>query len=93
MLRQTIKDNQGDAIMKALHALGFSGVEKTRMGKTFIIDVDGRIYKGEKLIKLVESTVLVNLVMENYTIEKLNSDGTVTLVNEYVQAETSFVNG
>ena len=68
-LRSGIKDNAGDAVLNALHSLGFDSVKSVRIGRRFEFKVDGRKYFGEKLSKLVESQV--NLIMETYTIEKL----------------------
>ena len=67
-LRKNIRDNQGEAVKKVLHQMGFTDVEKVRIGKTIMFECDGR------RINLPEQVAdkLVNLVMEDYTIEKLD---------------------
>ena len=65
MLRESIRDNQGEAVKKVLHQLGFTNVESVRMGKATTFSGDGRKINPEKVAEAI-----VNPVMEDYTIEK-----------------------
>lgn len=63
-LRKGIKDNQGDAVLKVLHNLGFTNVISVRIGKFITVSGDGRKLNPEKI-----AGALANPVMEDYTIE------------------------
>ncbi len=66
-LREGIRDNQGVAVQKVLQQMGYTKVEKVRIGKTIIFECDGRrINLPEKIARTI-----INPVMEDYTIEKL----------------------
>jgi len=65
MLRESIRDNQGEAVKKVLHQLGFTNVESVRMGKSTTFSGDGRKINSEKVAEAI-----VNPVMEDYIIEK-----------------------
>ena len=66
-LRNSIRDNQGEAVKAVLHRIGFPTVKTIRIGKTIEFECDGRKTNlPEKIAK-----ELVNPVMEDYTIEKL----------------------
>ena len=66
-LREGIRDNTGVAIQKVLQQMGYTKVEKVRMGKTYTFECDGR----KKDLPEKIANALVNPVMEDYTIEKL----------------------
>lgn len=66
-----IRDNQGEAVKKVLHQLGFTKVQEVWIGKTITFECDGRRINLPKQI----ADKLVNPVMEDYIIEKdLDSD-------------------
>lgn len=64
-LRESIRDNQGEAVKNVLHQMGFTNVKSVRIGKSFTFSGDGRKIKPEDIAK-----ELVNPVMEDHTIEK-----------------------
>ncbi|MEL6094236.1 phosphoribosylformylglycinamidine synthase subunit PurS [Bartonella schoenbuchensis] len=71
-LKSSVLDPQGEAITNALNSLAFTGIQSIRQGKVFDIILDNiptEIAK-QKLEQMCEQ-LLVNTVIENYTIELL----------------------
>ena len=70
-LKPGVLDPQGRAVHHALEGLGFGGVHDVRVGRLIEIDVaDGT--SDETLREMCE-TLLANMVIENYRIEKLET--------------------
>jgi phosphoribosylformylglycinamidine synthase len=67
-LKDGVLDPQGQAILGALGALGFSGVEAVRQGKVFDIELaDGR--DADARLRAMCEKLLANTVIENYRVE------------------------
>jgi len=70
-LKPGVLDPQGRAVHHALEGLGFSGVEDVRIGRLVELDVaDGTT--NEALDEMCRK-LLANMVIENYSIEKLEN--------------------
>ncbi len=70
-LKPGVLDPQGRAVHHALEGLGFSGVEDVRIGRLIELDVaDGT--SDEALDEMCRK-LLANMVIENYSIEKLEN--------------------
>jgi phosphoribosylformylglycinamidine synthase len=72
-LKQEVLDPQGDAVKRALGALGFSGVKGVRIGKLIEIELDpsasGEGREGlEGRIKKMADEMLANTVIEDYEV-------------------------
>ena len=65
-LKAGIKDNAGDAVTNALRNMSFASVKSVRIGKTYYIKCD-----PEKVKSIAKA--LVNVVMEDYSIEEVSS--------------------
>jgi phosphoribosylformylglycinamidine synthase PurS subunit len=66
MLKDEILDPQGQAIERALPALGFSGIERVRVGKHIELDVDGAEDLDAQIIELA-TKLLSNPVIERFS--------------------------
>src|SRR5690606_4326056 len=66
-----ILDPQGQAIVKALPRLGFTGVKDVRQGKHFELEVDDEV-DDATLAKIAES-FLSNPVIEDYVVRRVES--------------------
>ena len=69
-LKNSILDPQGDAISNSLKSLGFGNINSVRQGKIIEIDLEesnARI--GMKTIERMCNKLLVNNVIENFSIE------------------------
>ena len=70
-LKPGVLDPQGRAVHHSLEGLGFSGVEDVRIGRLVELDVaDGTT--NEALDEMCRK-LLANMVIENYSIEKLEN--------------------
>lgn len=70
-LKPGVLDPQGRAVHHALDGLGFAGVKDVRVGRLIEMDVaDGTT--DEALDEMCR-TLLANMVIENYRIEKLET--------------------
>lgn len=68
-LKPGVLDPQGRAVHHSLEGLGFSGVKDVRVGRLIELEVaDGT--SDEKLDDMCRK-LLANMVIENYSIEKL----------------------
>jgi phosphoribosylformylglycinamidine synthase len=69
MLKREILDPQGQAVERALPALGFAGVSDVRIGKHVELTVgDG---DGEKAARQVAEALLANPVIEEFSVRLL----------------------
>ncbi len=70
-LKQEVLDPQGDAVKRALDALGFSGVKGVRVGKLIEIELDpsagGKAELEQRLAEMADE-MLANAVIEDYEI-------------------------
>ncbi len=67
MLKQGVLDPQGEAVRRALGAMGFEGVNGVRQGKVIELDLaDGT---GEEVVREMCEKLLANTVIESYRVE------------------------
>ncbi|MGH8897992.1 MAG: phosphoribosylformylglycinamidine synthase subunit PurS [Egibacteraceae bacterium] len=66
MLKDEILDPQGQAIERALPALGFSGVDRVRVGKHIELEVDDAADLDARIAELA-TRLLSNPVLERFT--------------------------
>ena len=67
MLKDGVRDPQGEAVRRALGTLGFDGVSGVRQGKLIELDVaDGT---SEADVRAMCDRLLANPVIESYRIE------------------------
>jgi phosphoribosylformylglycinamidine synthase PurS subunit len=69
-LKKTIMDAQGQTVEKALHNLGYRGVENLRIGKYVEMEVDGA--PKEQVLPQVEEMcrkLLANPIIEDFRVE------------------------
>lgn len=69
-LKQEVLDPQGNAIRRALSALGFGGIKDVRVGKLIELEFEGGAGKKELEAKLKEMAdeMLANTVIEDYEV-------------------------
>jgi phosphoribosylformylglycinamidine synthase subunit PurS len=69
MPKPEILDPQGQAVLRALHRLGFTQVAGVRQGKRFELDVEGEL-DDAALARVEEAarTLLANPVIEDHTV-------------------------
>ncbi|MCZ2158635.1 phosphoribosylformylglycinamidine synthase subunit PurS [Bartonella sp. 220] len=71
-LKNSVLDPQGEAIVGALKSLDFKGVRSIRQGKIFDIVLDDQSPEtAQQTLEEMCEKLLVNTVIENYTIELL----------------------
>ncbi len=66
MLKDEILDPQGQALERALPALGFDGVSDVRVGKHVVLDVDDRDDLDAVVTEMADR-LLANPVIERFT--------------------------
>jgi phosphoribosylformylglycinamidine synthase len=66
MPKPEILDPQGQAIVRALPKLGFTGVASVRQGKRFEIDIDGD--DAEAVARKAAEELLANPAIEDFTV-------------------------
>ena len=70
MLKNGVLDPQGEAVRRALHSLGFAGVESARQGKVIKLDLaapDRAAAEAE--VKAMCEKIIANTVIESYRVE------------------------
>ncbi|MCC6552943.1 MAG: phosphoribosylformylglycinamidine synthase subunit PurS [Polyangiaceae bacterium] len=70
-LKREVLDPQGDAVKRALDALGFPGVKGVRIGKLIEIDLDPTLAAAPDLearLKKMADEMLANTVIEDYEV-------------------------
>lgn len=72
--KKSILDPQGEAIKKAVHSLGHTGIEDIRMGKYFELKVDDDVSDLDDEINIVCDKLLANPNMETYSYEILGDN-------------------
>ena len=71
-LKEDVLDPQGKVVQNTLVNLGMTNLKSIRQGKYFEIEVDEKdISKAEKNIDEMCRKLLVNLIIEDYKIDKL----------------------
>ena len=70
VLKSEILDPQGRAILGALGRVGLSGVADVRLGKQFVLNIDGDVDDAKLAhIHEIASTLLSNPVIEDFTVQ------------------------
>ena len=71
-LKKDVLDPQGKVVQNTLTNLGMSNLRSIRQGKYFEIDINENVKeKAEKEIKQMCEKLLVNLIIEDFKINKL----------------------
>ena len=71
-LKKDVLDPQGKVVQNTLINLGMVNLKNIRQGKYFEIEVDEKdITKAEKNVEEMCKKILVNLIIEDYKINKL----------------------
>ena len=71
-LKKDVLDPQGKVVQNTLSNLGMNSLKNIRQGKFFEIDIDeSDPTKAEKIIDNMCQKLLVNLIIENYKINKI----------------------
>ena len=71
-LKKDVLDPQGKVVQNTLVNMGMSNLKSIRQGKHFEIEVDEDDYSSaEKKIDEMCKKLLVNLIIEDYTIHKI----------------------
>ena len=71
-LKNGVLDPQGKAIQQTLNGMNFDNVSEVRQGKFFEIEIsESDTKKAEKKIKEMCEKLLVNLIIEDFQINKL----------------------
>ena len=69
-LKKSVLDPQGQTVLQALHSLGYGTVDALRVGKHFEMTLQSEDReRAESEIKLMCERLLVNPVIEQYTVE------------------------
>ena len=71
-LKKDVLDPQGKVVQNTMIALGMSNLKSIRQGKFFEIEVDenDQVKAEKKIIEMCEK-LLVNLIIEDYKINKI----------------------
>tara|TARA_E500000178_G_scaffold346768_1_gene398929 strand:+ start:1362 stop:1601 length:240 start_codon:yes stop_codon:yes gene_type:complete len=71
-LKKDVLDPQGKVVQSTLTNLGMSNLKNIRQGKYFEIDIDENVEeKAIKEVKQMCEKLLVNLIIEDFKIDKL----------------------
>ena len=71
-LKKDVLDPQGKVVQNTLKNMGMNYLKSIRQGKHFEIDVDeSNIDEAEKKIDVMCRKLLVNLIIEDYTINRI----------------------
>lgn len=66
MLKPEILDPQGQAVSRALPALGFGAIRGVRQGKRFELEIDAEPEAALEQARNIADTLLANPVIEDY---------------------------
>ena len=68
-LKKDVLDPQGKVVEKTLKNMGYGNIENVRQGKFFEIEInDNDKKKAESIIEEICKKLLVNMVIEDYSI-------------------------
>ena len=74
-LKKDVLDPQGKVVQNTLKNLGMNNLKNIRQGKYFEVEVnDDDAVRAEKNVKEMCEKLLVNLIIEDYQIDKLKWD-------------------
>ena len=66
-LKKDVLDPQGKVVRQTLKNMGYNEIENVRQGKYFEIELNVK-NKAEKIVQEICNKLLVNTIIENYTI-------------------------
>ncbi len=70
VLKPTVNDPQGNAVLSSLHSLGFTGVTDARVGKFLTLELDAADQDAaSRQVREMCEKLLANPVIESYTTE------------------------
>ena len=70
MLKPTVNDPQGNAVLGGLHTLGFGSVQSVRVGKYLTLSLDAKDdADAAKQVSAMCEKLLANTVIESYEME------------------------
>ena len=67
--KDVVLDPQGQAVLNAIHKLGYDYVNNVRVGKFFELDIDDRIINVEKKVQEISEKLLSNPIIEDFKID------------------------
>jgi phosphoribosylformylglycinamidine synthase PurS subunit len=71
-LKRSVLDPQGQAVGRALAALGFTEVKDVRLGKIIELELDGADpVEARKRVEQMCEKLLANTVIEEYRVEEI----------------------
>lgn len=71
-LKKDVLDPQGKVIHQTLHNMGMNTLKNLRQGKYFEIDIEeDNENEGKKKIEEMCKKLLINLIIEDYKIDKI----------------------
>jgi phosphoribosylformylglycinamidine synthase len=71
-LKRSVLDPQGQAVGRALGALGFGEVKDVRLGKIIELDLDTKdAAEAQKRVRDMCEKLLANTVIEEYRVEEI----------------------
>ena len=69
ILKKDVLDPQGKVVRQTLKNMGYNEIENVRQGKYFEIELNvNDKNKAEKIVQEICNKLLVNTIIENYTI-------------------------
>lgn len=72
--RRGLLDPQGKAVSDALHALGFSGVRDTRIGRFIVLEMEATdAMEADAAVRQMCERLLANPVTEDFEIEGVHA--------------------
>jgi len=72
--KEGILDPQGQAVERALPALGFDGASNVHVGRLVELDVDGDAAGAARQVEQMCERLLANPLIESYEVEPLGGD-------------------
>ena len=68
--RTGVRDPQGEAVAKALHAMGFTDLRSVRQGRLIEVEIDADDDETATLrLEEMAEKLLVNAIVEDYVVE------------------------
>ncbi len=72
--KDSVLDPQGQAVMNALHTLGYASVQDARQGKVFDLELAGLTREqAERLVPEMADKVLANPIIEKFSWQVLEN--------------------
>jgi phosphoribosylformylglycinamidine synthase len=68
MLRQTVHDPQGASVTEAVHRAGYDFVKNIRIGKLFLLEIEGDKATVQARLEQLSRDLLSNPIIEDFKI-------------------------